>query len=263
MNFRIVQLTDCHLFADPTRELRGVHTWPRFLAACETIRNQFADLDCLVITGDIAHDDQAATYDAVKRELGNFLGRTLIIPGNHDERQLLHRSFAEGCAWVGDRLTFTRQLGEWRLIGLDSQLTGEGAGLVGDAQLDWLSEQLQAASSLNIMVFVHHPPIRVGSAWLDAIGLRDTDKLLSLVREFANVRGVICGHVHQECCQSIGATSVYTTPAIGPQFRPETVEPVIEDSPPGARLICLEPDGHWTTQVLRFNIHQSPTLPSE
>jgi len=68
------------------------------------------------------------------------------------------------------------------------------------------------------------------------------------------VKLVCCGHVHQESATSIGGVTVLTTPAVGPQFRPRTEELQIDPLPPAARLIELEPDGSWSTQVIRVPV---------
>src|SRR5436190_18417540 len=90
---RILQLTDCHLFADPKAELRGVATWPRFQAVLQDVRRRFPDFDLLVLSGDTAHDECLATYQAVRQSLGEWSERVRIIPGNHDDRAAMRRVF--------------------------------------------------------------------------------------------------------------------------------------------------------------------------
>src|SRR5215510_11932894 len=93
MRYRIVQLTDCHLFADQQRSLRGVATWPRFVAALREVRRQAAEANLLVFTGDTAHDEARATYGCVRDALADWGGRARIIPGNHDDRAFLDELF--------------------------------------------------------------------------------------------------------------------------------------------------------------------------
>jgi 3',5'-cyclic AMP phosphodiesterase CpdA len=124
---QVIQLTDCHLFADPSIELRGMFTWPRFQAVLKDIRHQFAGADLLVLTGDTAHDELQATYEVVRGELGPWCDRLRIIPGNHDNRSAITRVFPEACSVSGDRVTFDMRWKNWQLIGLDSQLPGEVA----------------------------------------------------------------------------------------------------------------------------------------
>jgi Icc protein len=247
---RIVQITDLHLFADPQAALRNVCTWPRLLSVMASIRRSMADIDLLVITGDSAHDELAATYRRLAAELADFAGRVRIVPGNHDHRAELTANFPQTSDGPVERITFHEVLGDWQVIGLDSQLPGELPGLLGSEQLDWLRRILREASTRAAALFLHHPPVSVGSPWLDKIGLQDADELAAVLREHRQVKLVMCGHVHQQLAASLGAASVFTTPAVGPAFRPRTEQLVIEDAPPAFRLIELGPGGQWSTQVV-------------
>lgn len=251
MTHRIVQITDCHLFADPALELCTVATWPRFLAVLKAIGHQVPDCDCLVVTGDTAHDEEAATYYAVRQALGDWAERVQIIPGNHDHRAALRSMFPQAGSQGGDRVTFQVRWADWQMIGLDSQLPGETPGRLGDAQLAWLRKQLATAPNINTLLFLHHPPISVNSPWLDAIGLQDAADFEQLLREHPQVRLICCGHVHQELAGSLAGATVLTTPAVGPQFRPRTEQLEIDPGPPCFRLLELHGDGRWSTQVLR------------
>jgi Icc protein len=251
MTHRIVQITDCHLFADPSRELRDIATWPRFLAALRAIDQQVPDCDYLVMTGDTAHDEEPATYEAVRQVLGDQMQRVRIIPGNHDDRASLRSIFPEACGHDGQRVTFHVRWADWQMIGLDSHLPGETSGRLGDEQRAWLGEQLTQSQKRSTLLFLHHPPIHVQSPWLDAIGLEDAADFERLLRDCPHVRLICCGHVHQELAASLAGATVLATPAVGPQFRPRTEQLEIDPGPPCFRLIELHGDGQWSTQVLR------------
>jgi len=247
---RVVQLTDCHLFADPAGALRGVATWRRFEAVLRDLRLRMSDCDLLVVSGDTAHDEALATYQAVRQALGDWAPHLRIIPGNHDDRASLRRVFPESCRGSDGRVTFTVRWTDWQVIGLDSQQPGELPGLLGEEQLAWLHDQIEAAPGLSTLLFLHHPPIAVQCPWLDAIGLQDAADLEVLLKRHSQVRLIGCGHVHQEMSASLAGGVVFTTPAVGPQFRPRTAKLEIDPQPPAYRVIELLPDGRWSTQVL-------------
>jgi Icc protein len=253
MSHRILQITDCHLFAD-RRELRDIATWPRLTAVLSEIRTRFADFDCLVVTGDTAHDEIEETYVAFREALGDLTERLLLIPGNHDNREAVVKVFPERCELTDGRLTFQHGLDDWKLIGLDSHIPGEVAGRLGQEQLSRLRESLAATNEDNTLVFVHHPPVPMRSRWLDEIGLEDAAELLEILNEFPSVRLVCSGHVHQESTTATRGPIVLTTPAVGPQFRPRTDEIEIDPLPPALRVIDLEPDGSWATQIVRVQV---------
>ena len=159
--------------------------------------------------------------------------------------------FPERCECTDGRIVFSSTAGDWQLIGLDSQITGDVAGQLGSAQLEWLDGQLQECDRKHVIVFVHHPPVPVRCEKLDAIGLGDAQQLLDLLRSDNRVRLICCGHVHQASTTSLDGLTVMTTPAIGPQFRPRSTETQSDLLPAAARLIELESDGCWSSQVIR------------
>ena len=248
---RIVQLTDCHLFADPTTALREIVTWPRFTSVLQSIRRQVPELDLLVITGDIAHDEVPATYDAVVGELRDWSNKVRVVPGNHDLRAALGERFAGSTNPCAGRVTFHQQWEDWQVIGLDSKRPGDVSGALGEDQLSWLRERLEVTKQLDTLLFMHHPPISVHSPWLDRIGLEDAAQLEPVLNDFPQVRLIGCGHVHHEVVAKFGPATVFTTPAVGPRFRPRTEQLVIDEGPPGFRLWELLPEGRWSTQVLQ------------
>src|SRR5262249_452614 len=133
MTRRIVQLTDCHLFADPEQSLRDVVTWPRLVPLFHQVRQQVPDAELVLFTGDTAHDEARGTYISVLALLDNSLGaewneRVRIIPGNHDHRGWLGELFSQHTNGPADRVTFHAQWPDWQLIGLDSQRPGELPG---------------------------------------------------------------------------------------------------------------------------------------
>ena len=247
---RIVQLTDCHLFVDRAKSLREIVTWPRFVGVLEALRRRVSEIDLIVVTGDTAHDEERATYEAVLHEFGELADRVRIVPGNHDSRAYMRDVFGIASEGPTDRVTFQRQWDDWQVIGVDSQRPGELAGSLGDEQLQWLELRLKETESLDTLLFLHHPPVRVDSPWLDKIGLLDAAELERLLREFPQVRLIGCGHVHQQLVASFGNATVFTTPAVGPPFRPRTQELEIDTTPPSYRVWELYPDGRWSTQVL-------------
>ena len=251
MPHRIVQLTDCHLFADPPQALRGTVTRPRLTTVLDDVRRRVPDAELVALTGDTAHDESPETYLAVREALGESCQRVRIVPGNHDDRAALRAAFPQTSTGPAERVTFEATLGSWQVIGIDSQRPGESPGAIGADQLEWLRRRLES-SQQHTLLLMHHPPILVGSPWLDRIGLQDAAELTRLLEAHPQVRLLCCGHVHQELAGSIGRTSVLTTPAVGPQFRPRTEELVIEPAAqPAYRVLELHADGSWRSQVLR------------
>ena len=81
------------------------------------------------------------------------------------------------------------------------------------------------------------------SDWLDQVGLSDADEFMALVREHANVRGVLWGHVHQSLDSFIHGVRFMASPATCAQFLPGSDDFAIDNRPPGYRVLELMPDG--------------------
>jgi Icc protein len=244
----IYHLTDLHLFANADARLKGVPTRETLGEILGLVRSGLASDDVIVITGDLAHDELEPTYAALRELLGDLVGRCWFLPGNHDDRRFIRKVFADRVPG-GERVNFAFDHAGWRVIGLDSQIPGEVPGRVGEAQLDWLAGELRQGST-PVVLFLHHPPVPVGSAWVDRLGLEDATELHRVIDASGRVKHIYAGHVHQDVAVRLGSTPVTTTPSTGVQFQPGADEFATDPIPPGFRVIRLAETG-CTSEVVR------------
>jgi Icc protein len=108
---------------------------------------------------------------------------------------------------------------------------------------------------------MHHPPVELGLAWLDRIGLEDGHLLRKLLVEEPSVRLVCCGHVHHESSKSVAAAEVVTVPSTGLQFSPVSDVAEFVTAPPGYRVIELDEAGYSTWVVRLPEARYTPTQP--
>ena len=99
---------------------------------------------------------------------------------------------------------------------------------------------------------MHHPPVFVGSQWVDQLSLVSLGVFANLVEEFEQLKLVVCGHVHQEYYTQIFHADVFTTPSTCVQFKPNATEFAVDSSSPGFRTIDLNSDGTFQTQGHRL-----------
>lgn len=252
----ILQLTDLHLMADPNAVLRDVCTRQSLhdvlQLAKDHCQTESVNFDHVLITGDLTHDERAESYEALRELLGDWQPRCRLIPGNHDDRMLIRQVFPELVPTDSEHVNFSIESAGWRLIGLDSHVDGEVFGRIGKSQLRWLTDELTTHATQPTVLFVHHPPVSVESAWLDRIGLQDGDALLNIVRSFPQVRSISAGHVHQEFAMTVDGVEIVTTPSTGVQFRPREDELVCDTTPPGFRIFRLA-DNACETHVIRLS----------
>ena len=260
MTTRILQLSDVHRFADPDERLFGIPTRELFEDVLEHVERSGLRPDHVVVTGDHTHDELPETYAAVREELAPFLDRLWLVPGNHDDRALLRAAFDDRIPADGaGRVTFSFRAGDWLCLGLDTQVPGVAGGRIGAEQVDWIRTQLDEHRPHAAVLFMHHPPVELGLAWLDRIGLEDADLLQGLLVDEPRVRLVCCGHVHHESSHRVGSAEVVTVPSTGLQFSPTGDVAEFVTAPPGYRLIELGEDGYSTTVVRLPEARYAPT----
>jgi Icc protein len=229
---RIVQITDTHLKARPGLRTRGVDP-------CETLRAVLAAVAkvepaLVVVTGDLATERSLSTYRLLRNLLTGLDAR--VLPGNHDRRDFLREAF--DLPQTSRTVNFVETIGSFRLVGLDTLRPWRIHGRLGEDQLDWLESELRV--EMPTILFMHHPPVPVGTWWLDRDVVREADRLRGLVERGA-VRAICCGHVHQEHHARFGGADVWTTPSTAYQFVPHATWPSrIEPSRPGFRVIDLD-----------------------
>jgi Icc protein len=245
MRTRIVQLSDLHLYRDRGGLLAGVRTWATFDAVLDLVSRRHEDFDYLVLTGDLAQDEALETYVMLRDALGDWMQRCRIVPGNHDDRGNLREVFPELFPKGEGLLTFTLQCHGWCVVGLDSQVPGETRGHIDGDQLRWLEAQLARCPGWPALLFVHHPPVPVNVAWIDALGLYDAADFVALIEASPQIKLICAGHVHQEFGGRVGAAAVYTTPSTCVQFGARK-EKTFDIRMAGYRTITLAKDGYHT-----------------
>lgn len=202
--------------------------------------------DRVVITGDLIQDDSAAAYDRFRELLLPLNMRMHCVPGNHDVRDLMRRV----CCAPPFSYCAYEEIGDWLLIGLDSCISDDAGGVLASEELDRLSETVTRSTAKHVMVFLHHPPIPMGSAWLDTVGLRNGDEFLRRLRSLSRVRIAIFGHVHQDYDAEHEGTRIVATPSTCRQFLPGSDDFAIDDRPPAYRRITLKADGSNDAELI-------------
>jgi 3',5'-cyclic AMP phosphodiesterase CpdA len=246
---RIVQFTDLHLSASLDGRSWGADAWGNVRRALDHVRTSLGTVDRLVLTGDLANRGRPDVYARLRDAVGDWVDRLQLVPGNHDNREMVRAAFSDRFPIGNASLNFSMDVGAFRLVGLDTLRPWRVHGRLGDEQLAWLGSEL-GKSSTPAILFMHHPPIRVGTWWLDKDLLRDHQRLEAIVRA-APVRAFFCGHVHQESNGTFGGADVWTTPSTAYQFRPGSILPGSLKTPPAFRVIDLDGE-RLETRVVRL-----------
>jgi Icc protein len=243
---RLLQFSDPHLFARADGALRGVVTRSALQEVLQHARAHHWNADALLLTGDLVNDD-AGGYASV-RELFGHLGKPVhCAPGNHDDLGVMRRVLQAAPFQVGGY----SDLGAWRIILLDSCVPGQAHGRLGAAELARLDAALAGAGERHVLIGLHHHPVRMGSRWLDSVGLQNPEELFAITDRYPQVRVVLWGHVHQNFDSRRKGVRLLAVPSTCAQFLPHADQFALDPSPPGYRRLTLRADGSIDTEVLR------------
>jgi Icc protein len=256
--FRLLQLTDLHLYADPTHRLLGQDTRRTLDAVVRLAQARHWPPDAIVLSGDLVHDELPGAYRFL-RMLLDGLGVTYhCIPGNHDRLDLLVGYLDDGAASALRRVP----AGAWDLLLLDSTIPGQAGGRLSEAVLDALAEEVRGNRQRPTLVFLHHHLAPMGSRWIDSMQVSNAADALAILARHPDLRAIICGHVHQAAEQHVGGVRLLATPSTCVQFLPGQAEFSLDRATPGYRWLELHADGRLVTGVERIAAYPDPWLDS-
>ncbi len=202
--------------------------------------------DLVVVTGDLIQDDSPEAYTHFCRQLRTLELPVYCVPGNHDVRALMREALTGPQFHYCDSI----ETGGWLIAGIDSCITGEAGGSVTDAELTRLDSVIAESPAKNVLVCLHHPPVPMGSKWLDTVGLDNGEEFLTRVTSSGKVRLAIFGHVHQAYDTEHSGISIVATPSTCRQFAQRSDEFAVDDNPPAYRRISLYADGRFEHEII-------------
>lgn len=240
MKTLLAQLTDLHI-REPGRLAYGrLDTAPYLRAAVQAIEALPQRPHAVVLTGDLTDFGRAAEYEHLAAMLAPLSMPQFLLPGNHDERAQLRRSFKEH-AYLGDGefVQYSVSLGEHglQLLALDTVEPGAPHGRLCPKRLQWLSDALDSHRGEPVVIAMHHPPFETLIGHMDRIGLLDgADELAEILAGHPAVERVICGHLHRTIYSRVGGAVVSTAPSPAHQV-------CLDLAPDAASTWILEPPG--------------------
>ena len=195
---KIIQITDTH-FVPPGNTLYGLDPAISLQRTVADINERHADVDLVVVTGDLANDGDESAYRLLCDTLAPLSCEVRLLLGNHDNRDCFRHVFPE--APVDSRgfiqSALTTSDGALQLLFLDSHEPATIGGKYCQLRLDWLATELAKAPDIPAVIFIHHPPFDVGFAHFKHIGFHGPEALLeTLYNHPAGIRHMFFGHIH-------------------------------------------------------------------
>jgi len=200
----------------------------------------------VLVTGDLIQDDSPEAYERFRDLMLPLDLRVHCVPGNHDIRDLMKavccRPPFSYCAY--------EEIDDWLVVGIDSCITADAGGEVASEELERLSDIVGNSSAKHVMVSLHHPPVPMGSKWLDSVGLRNGDEVLECLQSLSRIRIAAFGHVHQAYDEEHDGIRIVATPSTCRQFKQGSDKFAVDDNPPAYRRIELGSDGGVDTELV-------------
>lgn len=249
---RLLQLTDLHVVA-PGALCSGVLDTRAILEKAIDrlldLQPALAPLDAVIVTGDVSDDGTPQSYAFARAQLNRLGLPVLAVPGNHDTREAFRTGFADlPFMPTAGLIDWTVDIDETVVIGLDTLVEGQGGGVLRPESTRFLSGALETAGSKPVLVALHHPPLKTGIRFMDAIGLENIPALAASLENAEGCATVIAGHVHGVYHGRIGRHSVMTAPSICSAFaldlRAEAPAGFMS-GPTGCAVIDTAPDNFW------------------
>ena len=193
---KIVHLSDTHLVAEPHR-LYGLDPRERLAMTIADIRAHHDDVDLCVVTGDLAHWGEAEAYAALADQWATSGLPVVFLIGNHDDREAFKAAVPTAFVDADGFVQGARRIGDLVCLFLDTVTPGSHVGTFCERRRAWLARSL-AETSGDVAIFLHHPPLPVGVAPMDAIALVDADALAAVLEPHrARIRHLFFGHLHR------------------------------------------------------------------
>jgi len=190
---RIVQLSDIHC-GEPTFQEEGMRS------IVERVNRMQPDV--IVVAGDLT----AAGYEWEFEEVAEWLDKMeppkVVIPGNHDSRNVGYIHFKR---LFGDRFNRYRQAFDperaerlaatgFTVVGADSSDPDLNEGHIGRERYPWIREQFSEDDDINIFA-LHHHLVSVPGTGRERNIITDAGDLLALLTRL-DIDIVLSGHKH-------------------------------------------------------------------
>jgi Icc protein len=244
----LAQLSDLHIAAT-AEEVDPLARLERVVEAVLALPNP---MDAVLVSGDLSDDGSEESYRLGRSLLDRFECPVHVLPGNHDDRARLRAAF--GLPGVGDEpINYTAEVGELRLVLLDSNVPGQDPGRFGPRDLTWLDERLGEEPERPTLLAVHHTPLATGLPGWDAINLDPLEReaLTGVVARHPQLRAIVGGHLHRIAAGSLGGCPVLSAPSTYLQALPDfnlEAEDVEMVGPSGFALHVFH-EGELSSQV--------------
>ena len=226
---KIGQISDIHI-GNGDELVQGIDVCANFRKALYSKSMQ--NLDLLVLSGDLSENSEPGAYEYVASLLKDYKTPYCIIPGNHDDLNVMRKYFDLESVIHGDRCFYRYDLQGRTIFFLDS-----ACGNVSPEQLTWLKTEAAKIKD-EVILFMHHPPCFCGHRFMDLrYHLENMVEVQQVLAGIKNLTHIYVGHYHYQFEVNMGRQVVHVAPATQFQIDPSLPYFNLKSADPGWQLI--------------------------
>ncbi len=240
--FRLIQISDCHLFADTTKTgYAAINPHTCLQAVFAAVRSH--QPDAIVVSGDVSGDDSEHSYRHFKNlwQGANIQAPLYGLMGNHDHVEYWSMAFNTAASHYSASFN-----NHWHLHVLPCQFEGT-RGHLSASDIALISKDIASMPDKFHILALHHP-LTNAHVWMDRHALFNPELGVALAQSNSAPTMIIHGHVHTAREVELGHTTQLACPSTCWQWG-NTEAFSVADLPPGFRILDLYDNGHWETQI--------------
>ena len=242
---KIVQITDIHLLSNEADTIYGINVYSSLIKIVESI-SKIKDVDCIIITGDIANNGDYNAYISIDKLFRVVKAPVYWLQGNHD--------FSEVMLQVSTRVNIKAdksfKIKNTKFILLQSVMRDEddlslnkGRGYLFNYEMSFLKRELDENNYDNCVIALHHPPI-LSNSWADRRILDNRKEFIELIEKYSKVKLVLYGHQHIAQQKIINGIFYISSPPTSFHYDPNGEKFSLLDNNQGFGIISLETNGN-------------------
>jgi Icc protein len=148
--------------------------------------------DVVIVSGDLTGDGLRGEYESAREYLDKVeCERLLVIPGNHDSRNVGYVHFEE---LFGDRSAELHHEGV-SIVAVDSTEPDLDHGVIGRGRYPWIEERFASSEAFLRIFVLHHHLLPVPGTGRERNVVHDAGDTLECLQR-AGVQMVLSGHKH-------------------------------------------------------------------
>jgi len=219
---KIIQITDIHMPSVKDENLYGVNPYQNLLKIIDSISKEKA-IDCILITGDIAHKGEYESYILVDELFECVKIPVYWLQGNHDYSEVMLQ--VENKVKIKSNKSFIINKTKFVLLQTimkdeDDLSKNKARGYLFNYEMKFLERELRDNNFEQCVVALHHPPV-LSNSWMDRRILDNREEFILMIEQYPKVKIALYGHQHIEQEFEQNGITYIAAPPVAYHFNPD------------------------------------------